>query len=96
MRLFIAPLLVLFTVAAGCRAQAYGPAAAGAMPPPPRPGAVVKRWEHYCVHPGSDIEEIMERAGAAGWEMVGVATTEGSVTLCFKRPVDPAAPQAAP
>jgi hypothetical protein len=93
MRLVIAPLLLLFAFAAGCSATAYGPAA-GDMPPPPKPGAVVKRWEHYCVNPRADVNEVLERVSAAGWEMVGVGMSQYGVLLCFKRPVDTAAPQA--
>ncbi len=79
--------LVLAVSSAGCGARAFGPGAVGAMPPPPRPGSVVRAWEHYCVAPGRDFDEVLAQAGKAGWEMVSAAATQEVLLLCFKRPV---------
>src|SRR5688500_19395785 len=43
---------------------------------PPRPGSVVRAWEHYCVAPGRDFDEVLAQAGKAGWEMVSAAATQ--------------------
>lgn len=70
-------------------AAALAPAAA---PPPPRPIAVAQ----YCTDTGdfnntSALDALVRKAGAAGWELVGVyrANTLGATKVdyvCFKRP----------
>jgi hypothetical protein len=81
-------LLLVVLLAAGCGPTAHGPGAVGADPPPPRPDSPVRRWEHYCVEPMGRLDEVLTRAGEAGWEMVGLAEDGPSFIVCFKRPRD--------
>lgn len=81
-------------LSAGCGPSSIGIGigAVGTTPPPPRPGMVVQEWEHYCVVMGSlaQFEEALDKAGKAGWEMVGFG---GNNAVCFKRPVIASAPK---
>jgi hypothetical protein len=92
-------LIVLFSLAfAGCAARTatYGAGASGAAPPPLPAGTApgtTPMWDHYCSLFGGGIggeavfNDLLDDASAAGWEMVGLSTEQGSgVMVCFKRP----------
>lgn len=71
--------LVLMGVIVGC---AGGAASSAVAKHPP----TVPRFQHMCLGPSMSIggiNEDVEEAGAAGWELV--AMSDGIV--CFKRPV---------
>jgi hypothetical protein len=98
MRTFhLVAMLGLVSIATACSASAIGPGAQGTHPPPARPGMAVQEWEHYCVYPKRDFDEVLEEAGKTGFEMVGVTATDNFILVCFKRPVIfEAAPTTAP
>lgn len=80
-------LLLTLVIVSGCGPRAFGTGMRGEDSIPPRPvGASYPNWEHLCVGLGAQFGEVLDRAGAAGWEMVGIGTDGGGVIVCFKRP----------
>ena len=76
--------------AIGCGGAVYG-AGANTDEIPPRPlGTLYPNWEHMCVSvTTTTATEILNEAGAQGWELVGL--TPGGLA-CFKRPVPVVSP----
>jgi hypothetical protein len=92
-------LLFLFAIllmAPGCGPKSYGTGVSGDGSIPPRPaGATYPNWEHLCVGLyGGDFGDVLDRAGAEGWELVAIANTD-VIVVCFKRPAAQS-PQRAP
>lgn len=91
-------LLFLFAtllIAPGCGPRSFGTGVSGDGSIPPRPaGATYPNWEHLCVGLyAHNFGEVLERAGAEGWEMVSIANTD-TILVCFKRPAVQSAPSA--
>jgi hypothetical protein len=81
---FAAALLI--GCAAGTATSQYLSSPANAAAP-----AGVPRWQQYCADNYDDDD--LSRVGAQGWELVGLATSEGGLgrfaatRFCFKRPM---------
>jgi hypothetical protein len=87
MKLAIASLLVL---TGACRPAAPGAAfPTSSLPehaPPLPPGAVVPKWDHFCIEVWYDKEivGVLAEASENGWELV-TAAQRPEVMFCFKR-----------
>jgi hypothetical protein len=54
---------------------------------PPATAQVTQRWGYLCIeeYGADDVTEVANRAGAEGWEIVGVGGTGINQIWCFKR-----------
>ncbi len=82
-------MVVVVAVVSGC----VGAAASQLVIPPAR-AQNVQRWEYFCIGSIGDEQEFLtaaNKAGQAGWEMVGAAAAAGNLAYgfgwCFKRPL---------
>jgi len=87
-------LFSLSLAACAARTATYGGGAASmsGSPPPLAAGATTPKWDHYCAllsggRGGEEqLNQMLDDASNAGWEMAGVSTMEFGVMMCFKRP----------
>lgn len=70
----------------GCAGTSYGVTKDGTFPPKPA-GAEYPSWEHLCVvFDSSNGSDVLNNAGAEGWELVGLGIQGADSLMCFKRP----------